>query len=119
MLSDMMLSDIVVWWMSFGCLANGFALPFEGLYQLDIIHYNDFHARFEETSVETPTCRYNNNSCLGGFPRLYHEIEVLRRDKPESLLLNAGDSFQGTYWYTLLKWNVTQQFMNLLPHDAH
>ncbi|CAH0402703.1 unnamed protein product [Chilo suppressalis] len=98
---------------------DGFALPFEGLYRLDIIHYNDFHARFEETSVETPTCRSNNYSCLGGFPRLYHEIEVLRKEKPDSLLLNAGDSFQGTYWYTLLKWNVTQHFMNLLPHDAH
>ncbi|XP_060806709.1 apyrase [Amyelois transitella] len=98
---------------------HSIALPFEGLYDLDIIHYNDFHARFEETSVAFPTCRFNNNSCLGGFPRLYHEIQVLLREKPDALLLNAGDSFQGTYWYTLLKWNITQQFMNLLPHDAH
>ncbi|XP_050353508.1 apyrase-like [Nymphalis io] len=96
-----------------------FALPFEGLYELDIIHYNDFHARFEETSVDTPTCRYNNYSCLGGFPRLYTKIEMMRKLKPDAILLNAGDSFQGTYWYTLLKWNVTQEFMNLLPHDAH
>ncbi|CAH2052260.1 unnamed protein product, partial [Iphiclides podalirius] len=100
-------------------LVDSFALPFEGLYKLDIIHYNDFHARYEETSVETPTCRFNNGSCLGGFPRLYNEIMELRRQKPDSLLLNAGDSFQGTYWYTLLKWNITQEFMNLLPHDAH
>ncbi|RVE47544.1 hypothetical protein evm_007803 [Chilo suppressalis] len=82
-------------------------------------HPREEKGRFEETSVETPTCRSNNYSCLGGFPRLYHEIEVLRKEKPDSLLLNAGDSFQGTYWYTLLKWNVTQHFMNLLPHDAH
>lgn len=96
-----------------------FALPFEGLYNLDIIHYNDFHARFEETAVEFPTCRFNNDSCLGGFSRLFKKIELLRKEKPESILLNAGDSFQGTYWYSLLKWNVTQEFMNLLPHDAH
>ncbi|XP_034827397.1 apyrase-like [Maniola hyperantus] len=94
------------------------ALPLED-YDLNIIHYNDFHARFEETSVETPTCRVNNNSCLGGFPRLYKKIESLRQKKPNSILLNAGDSFQGTYWYTLLKWNITQEFMNLLEHDAH
>lgn len=98
---------------------NGIALPFEGLYKLDIIHYNDFHARFEETSVDTPTCRYNNNSCIGGFPRLYQEIHTLLEQKPDAIVLNAGDSFQGTYWYTLLKWNVTQEFMNLIPHDAH
>ncbi|OWR55135.1 apyrase [Danaus plexippus plexippus] len=96
-----------------------FALPFEGLFPVDLIHYNDFHARFEETSVETPTCRFNNNSCIGGLPRLFQKIEDLRKEKPDSILLNAGDSFQGTYWYTLLKWNVTQEFMNLLPHDAH
>ncbi|XP_031764465.1 apyrase [Galleria mellonella] len=100
-------------------IVNGFAVPFEGLYDLDIIHYNDFHARFEETSVISPICRFNNNSCLGGFPRLYHEIQVLLNEKPDAILLNAGDSFQGTYWYTLLKWNITQQFMNMLPHDAH
>ncbi|GBP62918.1 Apyrase [Eumeta japonica] len=75
--------------------------------------------RFEETSVRRPTCRSNNSSCLGGFARLYQVIQELRREKPDALLLNAGDSFQGTYWYTLLKWNVTQHFMNMLPHDAH
>ncbi|CAB3245664.1 unnamed protein product [Arctia plantaginis] len=91
----------------------------EGLYKLDIIHYNDFHARFEETSVQTPICTFNNNSCLGGFPRLYQEIRTLLKEKPDSVVLNAGDTFQGTYWYTLLKWNVTQEFMNMIPHDAH
>ncbi|XP_052739064.1 apyrase [Bicyclus anynana] len=100
-------------------IGNLLTLSIGELYELDIIHYNDFHARFEETSVETPTCRVNNNSCLGGFPRLYKKIESLRQKKPNSILLNAGDSFQGTYWYTLLKWNVTQEFMNLLEHDAH
>ncbi|CAK1590242.1 unnamed protein product [Parnassius mnemosyne] len=98
---------------------NNFVLPFEGLYKLDIIHFNDFHARFEETSIETPTCHFNNGSCLGGFPRLYSAISSLKCQNPQALLLNAGDSFQGTYWYTLLKWKVTQEFMNLLPHDAH
>ncbi|XP_045539153.1 apyrase [Papilio machaon] len=97
----------------------GGALVKKADFKLDIIHYNDFHARYEETSVDTPTCHFNNGSCLGGFPRLYSEIMQLRREKPNSLLLNAGDSFQGTYWYTLLKWNITQEFMNLLPHDAH
>ncbi|KAG7303414.1 hypothetical protein JYU34_011930 [Plutella xylostella] len=44
---------------------------------------------------------------------------ALKRTRPDALLLNAGDSFQGTYWYTLLKWNVTQHFINMLPNDAH
>lgn len=109
----------IIYSISLISFVNGFALPFEGLYRLDIIHYNDFHARFEETSVNTPTCRTNDNYCLGGFPRIYHHIQTLMKEKPNAILLNAGDSFQGTFWYTLLKWNITQQFMNLLPHDAH
>lgn len=89
------------------------------LLKLDIIHYNDFHARFEESSVSYPVCTSNDTSCLGGFPRLYHEIKTLLKEKPRALVLNAGDTFQGTYWYTLFKWNITQKFINLLPNDAH
>ncbi|PZC73085.1 hypothetical protein B5X24_HaOG210102 [Helicoverpa armigera] len=89
------------------------------LYQLDIVHYNDFHDRFEETSVAYPICKSNDTSCLGGFARLYQEINTLLDERPGALLLNAGDTFQGTYWYTLLKWNVTQTFINMLPNDAH
>ncbi|CAH1640966.1 unnamed protein product [Spodoptera littoralis] len=99
--------------------ANSNVLRGNDLYQLDIVHYNDFHDRFEETSVIYPTCASNDTSCLGGFARLYQEIQTLLKERPGALLLNAGDTFQGTYWYTLLKWNVTQRFINMLPNDAH
>ncbi|XP_053617425.1 apyrase-like [Plodia interpunctella] len=89
------------------------------LYKVDIIHYNDFHARFEETALLYPVCTSNNTDCLGGFARLYHEVQTLLKEKPDALVLNAGDVFQGTYWYTLMKWNVTQKFINMLPNDAH
>ncbi|XP_050679623.1 apyrase-like [Leptidea sinapis] len=90
-----------------------------GLFRLDAIHYNDFHARFEETTVEYPVCTSNDSNCLGGYARLYYVITHLLKEKPGALLLNAGDTFQGTYWYTLLKWNITQKFINLLPNDVH
>jgi 5'-nucleotidase len=32
--------------------------------------------------------------------------------------LNIGDNFQGTLWYELLGWNVTQHFLNILVADA-
>lgn len=43
---------------------------------------------------------------------------TLKNATPDSILLNAGDSFQGTVWYSMGKWNVTQEFMNTLPIDA-
>ncbi|KAL0818357.1 hypothetical protein ABMA28_008835 [Loxostege sticticalis] len=88
------------------------------LYQLDIVHFNDFHDRFEETTVQFPVCKSDDDQCLGGFARLYYEINTLLKEKQNPLLLNAGDVFQGTYWYTLLKWEVEQNFMNMLPVDA-
>ncbi|KAI5638780.1 apyrase [Phthorimaea operculella] len=112
----------------FGCsvnvldnLASASVLPSarKPVYKLDIVHYNDFHDRFEETSVPYPICKTNDSACLGGFPRLYQEVMTLMKEKPDALLLNAGDTFQGTYWYSLLKWNVTQRFINMLPNDAH
>ncbi|CAF4802315.1 unnamed protein product [Pieris macdunnoughi] len=89
------------------------------VYPLHLIHYNDFHARFEETSDDSLLCDHNKEKCYGGLPRLLYKIEAIRRLHPDSVLLDAGDSFQGTYWYTLLKWNATQYFLNLLNNDAH
>ncbi|KAM3962077.1 apyrase-like [Aphomia sociella] len=88
------------------------------LFSLNIFHYNDFHARFVETSPSGTICN-ELSPCVGGFARLTTLVREGFAREPESLLLNAGDSFQGTIWYNLLRWNVTAEFMNILPHDAH
>ncbi|KAJ8711859.1 hypothetical protein PYW08_008813 [Mythimna loreyi] len=88
-------------------------------YDLNILHYNDFHARFVETSPTGTACNPSNSPCIGGFARLATLVRERLISEPYSLLLNAGDSFQGTIWYNILRWNVTQDFMNMLPHDAH
>ncbi|KAJ8711860.1 hypothetical protein PYW08_008814 [Mythimna loreyi] len=88
-------------------------------YELNILHYNDFHARFVETSPAGTICNPTAHPCIGGFARLATLVRERLASEPDSLLLNAGDSFQGTIWYNILRWNVTQEFMNMLPHDAH
>ncbi|XP_050297188.1 apyrase [Anthonomus grandis grandis] len=87
------------------------------LFELSVIHVNDFHARFDEVSTSSGSCN-DPQTCIGGFSRLYTQIQNLLREKPKSLLLNGGDNFQGTLYYTLGKWNITQEFMNKLPFDA-
>ncbi|CAG9856082.1 unnamed protein product [Phyllotreta striolata] len=93
--------------------AQNSAAPF----QLSIIHFNDFHSRFEPTTLSAGTCS-DLTKCVGGFSRLYAQIMTMLETNPKSILLNAGDSFQGTLWYTIGRWNVTQQFINKLPIDA-
>lgn len=43
-------------------------------------------------------------------------LETKRALNP--IYLNAGDNFQGTLWYNIGRWNVTQEFLNMLPADA-
>lgn len=80
--------------------------------------YNIFFShRFEETNDAGGSCKAGQQ-CIGGISRLHHQIMMLKNETPDSILLNGGDSFQGTIWYSTGKWNVTQEFMNTLPIDA-
>ncbi|XP_055607689.1 apyrase-like [Uranotaenia lowii] len=93
----------------------------DGLFPLTLIHWNDFHARFEETNVLSTRCnRDEGERCIGGYARVVAAVRSLTVQYKEKnpIFLNAGDNFQGSTWYTLLRWNVTSYFLNLLPADA-
>lgn len=47
-----------------------------------------------------------------------HLREVSEREGGNLLFLNAGDHFQGTFWYTILKSEVVAQFVSLMEHDV-
>ncbi|XP_055853698.1 apyrase-like [Episyrphus balteatus] len=89
------------------------------LFPLSIIHINDFHARFEPTDTFGGTCD-DGEECIGGYARTVHTVRRLLEEQKElnPIYLNAGDSFQGTLWYNIGRWNVTSQFLNMLPADA-
>ena len=88
-----------------------------GPLSLQIVHLNDFHARYEEVSRTAGACK-EGDQCIGGLARVVSAIEAERARNGELLLLNAGDNYQGTLWYSLFRWNVTAYFMNNLPWDA-
>ncbi|XP_051165507.1 apyrase-like isoform X2 [Leptopilina boulardi] len=89
------------------------------LFELSVIHINDFHARFLETNPYSGSCNNSEREkCIGGFARVYTASRQLVDERPNAIFLNAGDNFQGTIWYNFFKWNVTAIFMNKLPHDA-
>ncbi|XP_074040522.1 apyrase [Leptinotarsa decemlineata] len=88
-----------------------------GSFELSVIHFNDFHARFDQINENGGSCK-KESECVGGFSRLYTQIKKIREENPKSILLNAGDTFQGTLWYSIGRWNLTQHFMNKLNIDA-
>ncbi|CAG9765345.1 unnamed protein product [Ceutorhynchus assimilis] len=111
-----------MWWSIivltiFSSLVSGNPISDDAVLELSVIHFNDFHARFQEISKSAGTCT-NPTSCIGGFSRLYQQIQTLLAEQPDSVLLSAGDNFQGTLYYTVGKWNITQEFMNKLPLAA-
>ncbi|XP_031636271.1 apyrase-like isoform X2 [Contarinia nasturtii] len=89
----------------------------QDLFPVTIVHINDFHARFEETNEMATTCK-DVEICIGGYARAVKMIRALLENAVNPIYLNAGDNFQGTLWYALGRWNVTAQFLNMLPADA-
>lgn len=92
--------------------------------ELTILHNNDMHSRFEETSKLSGTCPQKNKGlCYGGFARVAHVVRDARaraktRAGPPVIYLNAGDTYTGTAWFTVHRWKIAAEFLNLLMPDA-
>lgn len=91
----------------------------EDEFPLVIVHINDFHARFEETNEGSNACT-TPGSCIGGYARVVTKVKELMNTHSDKnvVYLNAGDNFQGTLWYNIGRWQVTSEFLNMLPADA-
>ncbi|MGB3316532.1 MAG: bifunctional metallophosphatase/5'-nucleotidase [Albidovulum sp.] len=90
-------------------------------YSLTILHTNDFHARFEPISKYDSGCSAEDNAageCFGGTARLVTAIAEARARSNNSILVDGGDQFQGTLFYTYYKGAAAAEFMNKLGYDA-
>ncbi|XP_070274250.1 5'-nucleotidase isoform X1 [Myotis yumanensis] len=91
--------------------------PAAGAWTLTILHTNDVHSRLEQTSEDSSKCMHPSR-CVGGVARLYTQVQRLRSAEPHVLLLDAGDQYQGTIWFTVYKGAEVAHFMNALGYDA-
>nr|XP_029731857.1 apyrase-like [Aedes albopictus] len=89
------------------------------LFPLTLIHINDLHARFDETNMKSNACTAKDQ-CIAGIARVYQKIQDLLKEykSKNAIYLNAGDNFQGTLWYNLLRWEVTADFITKLKPTA-
>jgi 5'-nucleotidase len=90
-------------------------------YQLTILHTNDFHARFEPISKYDSGCSAEDNTegkCFGGSARLMTAITEARSRAANSLLVDGGDQFQGTLFYTYYKGKLAAEMMNNMGYEA-
>ncbi|MGC1503117.1 MAG: bifunctional metallophosphatase/5'-nucleotidase [Sulfitobacter sp.] len=90
-------------------------------YQLTILHTNDFHARFEPISKYDGPCSSEDNGegkCFGGSARMMTAITEARSRTNNSILVDGGDQFQGTLFYTYYKGALAAEMMNQMGYDG-
>ncbi|AZO51111.1 MAG: LysM peptidoglycan-binding domain-containing protein [Mesorhizobium sp.] len=92
-------------------------------YTLNILHFNDWHSRIEGNNKYESTCSAEEETkgeCIGGAGRLVTAIAQERKklDGQNVLLLNAGDSFQGSLFYITYKGAAEEEFLNQIKPDA-
>jgi len=90
-------------------------------YSLTVLHTNDFHARFEPISKYDSPCSSENNAegkCFGGTARLTTAIAAAKARTNNYILVDGGDQFQGTLFYTYYKGALAAEMMNKLGYDA-
>ncbi|MCI2395184.1 bifunctional metallophosphatase/5'-nucleotidase [Aliiroseovarius sediminis] len=90
-------------------------------YTLTVLHTNDFHARFEPISKYDAGCSAEDNAegkCFGGSARLVSAIAEARARSNNSILVDGGDQFQGSLFYTYYKGKLAAEMMNKMGYDA-
>jgi 5'-nucleotidase/UDP-sugar diphosphatase len=92
-----------------------------GEFTLTVLHTNDVHGRVDEFDGRGNTCDEEESAageCYGGVARRMTMVDQIRAEVPNVVLLDAGDQFQGTLFYTQYKGGAAQEMMNALGYDA-
>ncbi len=90
-------------------------------YKLTVLHTNDFHARFEPISKYDSGCSADSNlegKCFGGSARLVTAVAAARARGENVVLVDGGDQFQGTLFYTYYKGALAAEMMNKMGYDG-
>ena len=90
-------------------------------FSMTVLHTNDVHSRIEPISKYDSTCSAEDNTagdCFGGMARVLTAINEARSENENVLLVDGGDQFQGTLFYTYYKGKAAAEFMNQMGYDA-
>ena len=83
------------------------------LKQITILHTNDVHSHIDP--FPNNHTQYPN---LGGVARRATLIEKVRQENPNTLLLDAGDIFQGTPYFNIYGGEIEFKLMSMLKYDV-
>lgn len=81
--------------------------------KITILHTNDVHSHIDPFSPEDAS--FANK---GGVARRLTLIEAIRKENPNTLLLDAGDIFQGTPYFNFYGGELEFKLMSMMHYDA-
>lgn len=81
--------------------------------QLTILHTNDVHSHIEP--FDAKDVNYPNQ---GGVARRYSLIQEIKQKNPNTLLLDAGDIFQGTPYFNFYGGEIEFKLMSKMGYEA-
>ncbi|MBC7588185.1 MAG: metallophosphoesterase [Chitinophagaceae bacterium] len=81
--------------------------------KITILHTNDVHSRLEAFPQDG-----SKNAGLGGVAARAALINEIRKEADNTLLLDAGDIFQGTPYFNLYKGEPEMKAMSMMAYDA-
>lgn len=81
--------------------------------KITILHTNDVHSHIDPFGPND-----GRNANKGGVARRASLIQKLRHDNPNTLLLDAGDIFQGTPYFNYYGGELEFKLMSMLNYDA-
>lgn len=85
----------------------------EGLRKITILHTNDVHSHIEPFPMN-----HKKYPGSGGVARRSSVIDAIRKNDPNTLLLDAGDSFQGTPYFNFYGGELEFKLMSKMGYHA-
>ncbi|PZD79572.1 bifunctional UDP-sugar hydrolase/5'-nucleotidase [Mesonia sp. K7] len=85
----------------------------ENTKHVTILHTNDVHSHIDPFPNDG-----GRNANKGGVSRRYSLIQQIRKENPNTLLLDAGDIFQGTPYFNFYGGELEFKLMSKLGYDA-
>lgn len=80
--------------------------------KITILHTNDVHSHIDPFPADDP--KYPN---MGGAARRSAVIQQIRQENPNTLLLDAGDIFQGTPYFNYYGGKLEFKLMSMMQYD--
>ncbi|SFI08714.1 bifunctional metallophosphatase/5'-nucleotidase [Halpernia frigidisoli] len=81
--------------------------------KLTVLHTNDQHSRIEPFDSS-----YTKNPNQGGFARRASLIQSIRKEENNVLLLDSGDTFQGTPYFNFFGGELEFRLMSMMGYEA-